>query len=259
MARDDNPHVHLSLLMAGDPAPFVVENPKGASSCVLIADHGGRVIPARLANLGLVGDDLTRHIAWDIGIAGVASVLAGLLDAVAVRQVYSRLVIDCNRNPEEGRAIVEVSDGSAIPGNRALDPALRRARIDEIHAPYQAAIAAAMAARPTPVLVALHSFTPVMAGDARPWHCGVLHMNDSALSNALLARLRAEGDILVGDNEPYAMAGTDYTVPHHAIDKGHPYVEIEIRQDLIADAAGQAAWAARLARLLPQALADVGL
>ncbi len=256
MARDDHPHFPQTLLTASDPAPFVVENGEGASDFVLIADHAGRAIPARLGRLGLEGDNLTRHIAWDIGIAGVGSHLAQRLDAVFVRQVYSRLVIDCNRNPEEDRAIATISDGTAIPGNDGLDTAARRARIAEIHAPYQEAIAAALAARPAPVLVALHSFTPVMAGHVRPWQCGVLHMHDSPLSNALLARLRAEGDLMVGDNAPYAMAGTDYTVPCHAIDRGRPYVEIEIRQDLIADAAGQAAWAARLARLLPLALAD---
>lgn len=243
------------LLGPADPDPVAIDNAAGPARFVLIADHAGEAMPARLGDMGLSVADRARHIALDIGIAGVATRLAALLDAPAIRQTYSRLVIDCNRPPLSPRAIVEESDGSRVPANVGLTDAERTARIAEVHQPYQDTIAAAMAARPAPVLVALHSFTPAMNGHQRPWHSGILHLHDSPLSDVMLALLRAEGDLIVGDNEPYAMHGTDYTVPHHAIARGLPYVEIEIRQDLISDAAGQQAWAERLARLLPQALA----
>ena len=198
-----------------------------------------------------------RHIGWDIGIDGVAEQLGAMLDATTVAQVYSRLVIDCNRAPGSLGSIVKASDGTPVPGNVALTPEAVAARVSSIHAPYQAAVAAALdRIGEGAVLVALHSFTPAMAGIARPWHAGVLHMGDSDFARAMLAALRAEPDLVVGDNQPYAMDGTDYTVPHHAGPRALPYVELEVRQDLITRAAGQAAWAQRLARLLPAALAE---
>jgi len=243
-----------ALLGPGDPAPVVQVNPLGGSRLLLIGDHAGVAVPAALGDLGVPAPEWERHIALDIGVMGLGTALAARLDARFVAQAYSRLVIDCNRAPDAARAIVEESDGTWVPGNAGIGADERRARVEAIHAPYQAAIGAALSGiGPGAALVALHSFTPVMGGEARRWDCGVLHLGDSALSLRVLDALRAEGDLVVGDNEPYRMEGTDYTVPHHAAARGVEYVEIEVRQDLIAGAAGQRAWAERLARVLAAA------
>jgi predicted N-formylglutamate amidohydrolase len=243
-----------ALLGGSDPAPFTVLHPGGNSPYVLIADHAGQRVPAALADLGLPQAELDRHIGWDIGIAGVTRALAGLLDAWAIAQTYSRLVIDCNRPLASPTLMPERSDNTIVPGNVGLSPAQRQQRIDEIHAPYHARIAAELDARaeqlrPT-LLVMMHSFTPQMNDVPRPWHAGVLYHQDTRLAHALLQALRDEGDLVVGDNEPYSVTSTsDYAVPVHGEGRGLLHVELEIRQDLIADAAGQQAWAERLARV----------
>jgi predicted N-formylglutamate amidohydrolase len=247
-----------TLLAADEPAPVRVLREAGASDLLLTADHAGRAIPRRLRRLGVPESELGRHIAWDIGIAGVTERLSGALDVAAVLQTYSRLVIDCNRDPTVASAMPEVSETTPIPGNIGLSEADRAARVREIFAPYHARIAALLdarvAARRRTVLVAMHSFTPVFKGESRSMQVGVLFNRDARLASALLALLRAEGDIEVGENAPYAVTDTsDYGVPVHGEKRGLPHVEIEIRQDLIEDAAGQAAWAARFARLLPAA------
>jgi predicted N-formylglutamate amidohydrolase len=249
-----------ALLSDGDPDPVGIVNPSGRSSFLLIGDHAGRAIPARLGTLGLSEAELGRHIGWDIGIATLGPMLAGTLDAVFIRQTYSRLVIDCNRDPDAPDAIPECSDGTEIPGNLGLDSAGRAARAESIHQPYQAAIGAEIARRDSAgmatILIALHSFTPIMAGAARPWQAGVLHSpGTSDFALRLLATLRRDPGLTVGDNQPYAMDGTDHSVPRHAFAPPRPYAEIEIRQDLIGDEAGAAAWTARLADALRAAAA----
>ena len=242
------------LLGRGDPDPVQVLRATGGSPWLLIADHAGQAVPAALARLGLPQQELDRHIGWDIGIAGVTAQLSGRLDACAILQAYSRLVIDCNRPPDAPGSIVAHSDGTQVPGNAGLDAAARDSRIAEIFRPYHARIEAELDRRaradiPT-ILVAMHSFTPEMGGIARPWHAGVLYQRDARLAHALRDLLLAEGDLVVGDNQPYAVSdATDYAIPVHAERRGLPHVELEIRQDLIADAAGQQAWAERLARL----------
>ena len=195
-----------SLLSPGDPAPVVELRPDGASPFLLIADHAGQAVPAKLDRLGLPQSELDRHIGWDIGIAGTTAQLAERLDACAIAQTYSRLVIDCNRPLDAPGSIVAVSDGTRVPGNAGLDEHERRRRIDGIFAPYHARVEAeldrrAREGRPT-ILVAMHSFTPAMNGSARPWHAGVLYQRDARFAHALLDALRAEGDLVVGDNEP---------------------------------------------------------
>jgi len=250
-----------TLLSPGDPAPFEELRAGGASPFLLIADHAGQAVPAKLGRLGLPQAELDRHIGWDIGIAGTTTRLSALLGAHAILQAYSRLVIDCNRPLHAPSSIAAASDGTAIPGNAGLDDAGRRQRADEIFLPYHAHIEAALEGRarlgrPT-ILVAMHSFTPAMNGDARPWHAGVLYQRDARFAHALLDALRAEGDLVVGDNEPYSVSdATDYAIPVHAETRGLPHVELEIRQDLIADAAGQQAWAERLARLFARLQAE---
>ena len=252
----------MKLLGSEDPAPFSVHNPNGSSPFVLVADHAGQHIPGQLGNLGLPQAELDRHIGWDIGIAGVTGQLAGLLDAFAILQTYSRLVIDCNRPLDSTSSIVSISDGTAVPGNQDLPEDQRTARALEIFAPYHGRITQELDLRSQqpqpPVLIAMHSFTPVFAGEARPWHVGVLYHRDTRLAHALLAALNAEPGLVVGDNQPYSISdGSDFAVPVHGEQRGLLHVELEIRQDLIADVQGQAQWAQRLARILPALLADL--
>jgi predicted N-formylglutamate amidohydrolase len=244
------------LLGDGDPPPVRALRPTGASEFFLTADHAGRAIPRQLGNLGLPESELNRHIAWDIGIARVTEILADALDATAVMQAYSRLVIDCNRHPGWASSIPQISELTAIPGNATIRPAEREARRREIFLPYHQRIADLLdrrkAARRRTVLVAMHSFTPVFKGETRSIDVGILYNRDARLARIMLDLLRAEGDLAVGDNAPYAITeASDYTVPEHGERGGLPHVEIEIRQDLIGDKPGQSAWAARLARLLP--------
>ena len=244
------------LLADDEPAPVRVLGEAGSSDFFLTADHAGRAIPRRLCSLGVSDAERRRHIAWDIGIAGVTERLSALLDATAVLQTYSRLVIDCNRALGHPTSIPEISEATEIPGNRDLGPAEREARRQQIFAPYHDRIATLLDARKAAgrrtVLIAMHSFTPVFKGEPRSVEVGVLYNRDDRLAHIMLDLLRAEGDLVVGDNAPYAITDTsDYTVPTHGERRGLPHVEIEIRQDLVAEPAGQAAWAERLARLLP--------
>ncbi len=248
-----------TLLRPGDPAPVHWLRQDGGSDLLLVVDHAGRAVPAALDRLGLPESEFERHIAFDIGVLGVSRALAEALDATAIAQRYSRLVIDCNRTPGHLTSIAARSDGTAIEANRLCDEAGRAARRDAIFRPYHDAIAAEIdrrTARGQPTaLVAVHSFTPSMSGRDRPWHFGVLTNHDPRFGKALLALMQQEDGLVVGDNEPYALSDLDdYTVPVHGERRGLHQVEIEIRQDLIADPEGERAWARRLARLLPIAL-----
>jgi predicted N-formylglutamate amidohydrolase len=248
--------ITTKLLGPGDPPPVAVRDSGAASPFLLVCDHAGRQVPERLARLGLPDAVFETHIAWDIGALGYASRLAAKLGATLVAQAYSRLVIDCNRDPGHPGSIPDASDRVVIPGNVDLGAADRAARITEIHAPYHAAIAAEverrLAAGRRPLMICAHSFTPRLQDDVRPWHIGVLHGGRSPASEALLGLLRAEGDLVVGDNQPYAMDGTDYTAPVHAWANGLDVVELEVRQNLVADIAGQTGFADLFARLLPR-------
>jgi predicted N-formylglutamate amidohydrolase len=228
-----------TLLSHSDPNPVKKSGISSADApFLLIGDHAGSAIPNALGDLGLAPADRARHIALDIGVEELGPKLAERLGAPFLRQVYSRLVIDCNREPARLDAIPEVSDQTRVSGNSALGDAARQSRIDEVFTPYHRAIAEELDARAAAgretVLVALHSFTPVMNGFARPWEIGILyHKGDTSFALAMLERLRQRPGPVVAANEPYAMDGTDYTVPHHAYPRGLRYVEIEIRQDLI--------------------------
>jgi predicted N-formylglutamate amidohydrolase len=245
-----------ALLLDTEDVPPVREfNTAGRSPFLLICDHYGRLIPRALGDLGLPESELTRHIAWDIGIAGVAEALSKHLDAHLIVQRYSRLVIDCNRPPHVASSIPRISEATTIPGNEGIsrqDAAIRRALIfDPYHRRIDEIIDQRRIANLPTVLVSLHSFTPVYAGIARPWHIGTLYHRDTHLPPLLLKLLRAEADLVVGDNEPYAVSDeTDYTIPVHGEARGLMNTGIEIRQDLISDQAGEKAWAERLARIL---------
>jgi predicted N-formylglutamate amidohydrolase len=251
-----------TLLAIDELAPVTVHNAGGKSPFLLVADHAGNLIPRALGRLGVSEADLQRHIAWDIGIAGLGHLLADALDATLIQQNYSRLVIDCNRPLDAASSIPEISEASSIPGNAALTRAARAARAREIFRPYHQRIEAELDRRKAggraAVLIPLHSFTPVFKGAKRPWHAGVLYNRDPRFAQRLLALLNAEDGLFVGENAPYMVTdATDYTVPVHAERRGLPHVLVEIRQDLIADESGQREWASRLARLLPLAYRQV--
>jgi len=257
-----NSHKSQMLLSADDPPPVSVINPRGASPFLLIGDHAGNAIPSALGSLGLTEEELRRHIAWDIGIAGLGKHLSASLDAAFIHQNYSRLVIDCNRDPRAPDAIPSVSDETPIPGNCGLTEADREARVSAVHLPYQSAIAAELARRDVAgldtILVALHSFTPTMQGAARPWQIGVLHSGgDTRFALSILRRLEARGDLVVGDNQPYAMDGIDHSIPRHAFAARRLYAETEIRQDLLATDEQQAGWSDLLAPLFRDAAAEI--
>ena len=245
------------LLGSEDVPPLLEENAAARSPFLLTCDHYGRSIPRALGDLGLPAGELTRHIAWDVGIAGVADALSKQLGAHLIAQRYSRLVIDCNRPPGAPSSIPRVSEATVIPGNEDLAHEATEARRRQIFDPYHRRISEVIDRRSrdgiATVLVALHSFTPVYAGDARPWHIGTLYHRDTRLPPLLLKLLRAEADLVVGDNEPYAVSDdTDYTIPVHGEARGLMNTGIEIRQDLIADHAGQKLWADRLARIFAE-------
>lgn len=252
-----------SLLLGSTDAPPVLEqNPHGRSPFLLTSDHFGRAIPKSLGDLGLPESELTRHIAFDIGIAGVARALSEHMDAHLVAQRYSRLVIDCNRPFASPSSIPLISEATTISGNEGLAREAVAARRREVFDPYHRRIAEVIDQRlrdgvPT-VLVSLHSFTPVYSGIKRPWHVGTLYQRDTGLPRLLLKALRAQGDLVVGDNEPYAVSNeTDYTIPVHGEARGLMNTGIEIRQDLIDDVAGEAQWAERLAAIFAEIEAEL--
>jgi predicted N-formylglutamate amidohydrolase len=250
--------VVTGLLQAAEPAPVAVIPAGGPlTRAVLCCDHASRRIPRALGDLGLGAADLERHIAWDIGAAALTEQLARLLAAPACLAAYSRLVIDCNRHPDDPTLIPVSSDGTPVGGNAGLTPGARRQRLEALFEPYHAAVAAALTAAGSgavPVLIAIHSFTPILAGQRRPWDVGVLWDTDARLAAPLLAALRAVPGICVGDNQPYSgRAPTGYTTGWHGGRRGLPHVAIEVRQDLLATDEGVGRWA----RLLTAVLAPI--
>lgn len=253
-------HARPDLLLSTEEVPPVIErNEDGASPFLLTADHYGRLFPLALGDLGVSESERERHIAWDIGIAGVAERLSDMLDAHLIAQRYSRLVIDCNRPFDSPSSIPLLSETTEIGGNGGLTREQITMRRDEIFLPYHQHITMALDARardrrPT-ILVALHSFTPVYAGIARPWHIGTLYNRDPRLPHLLRDLLREDLELVVGDNQPYAVSDTtDYTIPVHGEQRGIIHTGIEIRQDLVAKRGGQHEWAERLFHVLSAAL-----
>jgi predicted N-formylglutamate amidohydrolase len=248
-----------SLLEPDEPAPVLVERAGGGSPFLLVADHGDRRFPKATGSLGLPPAELDRHIAYDIGILPVARGVAQALEAPLVAQTYSRLLIDCNRPTHVPQSIPEISETTEIPGNRGLAACARQARIDALFRPYHGAITALLEqrgrARQPTVLIALHSFTPVYMGAARPWHMGLLYNRDGRLARPLLELLAEDAALTVGDQLPYAVDDEhDYTLPVHGEQRGLLHVGVEIRQDLIAETAGQEQWTERIGAVLKQLL-----
>jgi predicted N-formylglutamate amidohydrolase len=227
----------------------------GRSDFLIVADHAGARIPRRLGNLGLPESELKRHIAWDIGALCVARGIAEALDATLLTQNYSRLVIDCNRDPKVASSIPRISELRETPGNLDLGDAAIAARRTEVFEPYHRRIRelidARLAAGRRVILVAQHTMTDIFKGVHREMHAAVLYNRDRRFAGLVLDMLRRERHLTVADNEPYFVSdATDFTIPHHAEARALPHVEIEIRQDLVSDQTGQTEWAARIAQAL---------
>lgn len=251
-----------SLLEADEPPAFTARNLAGTSPCVLLCEHASNRMPRRLGSLGLAAAELERHIAYDIGAAPLAEALARRLDAPLFMTGYSRLVIDCNRPLDVPASMPERSEDTAIPGNRDLAPSLRRLREETLFAPFHAAVAAHLDARQAhgrdSCVVGVHSFTPVYRGRHRPWEAGILYGAARGFARPILEGLAALG-LQVGENEPYSIAADDdYTVPVHGDARGLPALLLEIRQDLLGDAAAVRLWTERLAPLIARAAASLG-
>src|SRR5215212_12254762 len=246
------------------PEPHPVEVVPGSvqSGILILCDHASNAVPPDLSDLGLPESEFGRHIAYDIGAAAVTRSLARRLGAPAILTQFSRLVIDPNRGRDDPTLVMRLSDGAVVPGNAHVDDDEIERRIARFYDPYDTAISAAvdraLRAGHPPCIVAVHSYTPTWRGRPRPWHVGILWDADDRLAAPLLKGLSAEPGLLVGDNEPYDGALSGDTVDRHATRRGLANALIEIRQDLIADAAGAKAWAERFARLLRPLLADPG-
>jgi predicted N-formylglutamate amidohydrolase len=250
--------VTFRLLAADEPAAVLEERRRGSSDFVIVVDHASARIPRRLKDLGLPAAELERHIALDIGALGLARRVAAALDAPLIAQNYSRLVIDCNRDPKVPASIPHLSEWVTIPGNIERSDEELRARRAEIFDPYHEHIRALLDERQAegrrPILVAQHTMTDVYKGERREMHGAVLYNRDRRFAGLVLEGLRREADLLIGDNEPYFVSDeTDYTIPRHGEARGLPHVEIEVRQDLVSGDAGQAAWSRRIAAALRDA------
>lgn len=246
-----------------DPPPFSVLRPRATAPLLLVCDHASNIVPHAYGNLGLSRVQLERHIGWDIGAAEVTRHISDHFRAVAVLSGVSRLVIDCNRPIGHPTSIPAESDGVSVRANRGLTSAEIEARAAAWFHPYHGAIRSQLArierGHEVAALISIHSFTPAMDGKSRPWSVGVLWDRDPRIAIGAIAALRQKGHV-VGDNEPYSGRGGAFTVDTHAADHGRPHVAFEIRQDLVADAAGARFWGRQLCAVLAPLLgsAEVG-
>jgi predicted N-formylglutamate amidohydrolase len=240
---------------------FEIEGADRPGRWLVTCDHATNFVPDWVhgGDLGLPADDMGRHIAYDIGAAGVTRVLAQALNSPAILSRFSRLVCDPNRGEDDPTIMMRLYDGTIIPANRNADADEIEERLQRLHRPYHAAYADLANKIDGPVICAVHSFTPrLRSRDPRPWEIGVLSADDRRLADPFLAACHAQG-WCVGDNEPYAGHLPGDAVDRHALQHGRPNVLIELRQDLIADDAGQTLWAERLAPILNNILAQSGL
>lgn len=245
----------------GDHRPFEIIHGGPRSSLVLLADHATNIVPPAYGDLGLPAAAFSRHIAYDIGIEPLTRALAARLGCHAVLSRFSRLLIDPNRGEDDPTLIMKISDGAIVTGNHPISDEEWQRRILRFHRPYHDAVAETIAAAEkdagkTPLILSLHSFTPFWKGVARPWHAAVLWDTDHRAPRPLIDRLSAAGDLVVGDNEPYDGALKGDTLYRHCMKSGIPHALLEVRQDLIGDAAGVDEWAARLAPIFAGLDAD---
>lgn len=241
--------------------PYEIVAGQGHVRLILLCDHASNRIPAEYGDLGLDASQFERHIAYDIGAASLTRGLAGRLGATAVLSCFSRLLIDPNRGMDDPTLIMRLSDGAVVPGNRDVDAHERALRIARFHQPYHHAIAAAVAETKAqghvPFLVSIHSFTPVWRGWQRPWHVGILWDRDEQVARAMIRGFLAQGDLVVGDNEPYHGALEGDTLNTHGTMAGLPHALIEVRQDLIAAKTGVDEWVERVAKVIEPIMYEV--
>jgi len=252
------------LLEADEPPAFELIERAPQRPALLVCDHASARIPGRLGTLGLPPEALADHIALDIGAAALTRLLSDRLGLPAILGGYSRLVVDCNRRLDDPTAFPEVSDGYQVPGNLNLGDADRRRRAESLYWPYHHRVRDGLATledeAEAPALIAIHSFTPTIGGERRPWQVGVLWDKDPRLPAPLMAGLAADPKLCVGDNEPYSgRHPADFTIDHHAEAEGLPHVSIEVRQDLITTQDGAEEWAARLSAVLAPILDEAAL
>jgi predicted N-formylglutamate amidohydrolase len=252
-----------SLLLIGpdDPPPYVVLHEQGTAPALLVCDHASRAFPRAMQRLGLPELATWQHVAWDIGAGELTRGLANALDAPAVLAGYSRLVADCNRDPQDASVFRQESDGWVVPGNQAVTEGERNARLRGFFEPYHARIETSleeMCVRGVvPLFISVHTFTPVLGGQSRPWHVGVLWDADEPNARRLMAGLSSVDGLVVGDNQPYSgRHPADYTIDHHADRAGLPHLCIEVRQDQVESPAGVELWVRRLSGLIGDMLGD---
>ncbi|MDE4063664.1 N-formylglutamate amidohydrolase [Phaeobacter gallaeciensis] len=233
------------LLGPQDPLPAEVINAASDHPLLLVCEHAGKMVPNALNDLGIAQEDRDSHVFWDIGAEAVTRIMADSLGAPAILQPYSRLVIDCNRPPDAPDAMPEANHGVQVPGNRGLNDAARAARIAEIFDPFQATVERHLKRQPRKIVLSIHSFTPLLTGEPRPWHVGFLFRQDVQTSEHLARFIAdAQPELTIGMNQPYQIDdASDWFVPQHGETSGLPHSLIEIRNDLIGDATGQQAWA----------------
>jgi predicted N-formylglutamate amidohydrolase len=229
------------------------------SRILLVCDHASSFIPPSLGALGLAEADLRSHIAWDIGAASLTVLLAEKLGATAIMAGASRLVVDCNRAPHTCGWMPDISCGIPVPGNLGLNDVEIANRVAHWYDPYHQAIAEASNRLPEPCIIALHSFTPCLANQARPWHVGILWNQDGRMAVPLIESFSRFDDVHVGDNQPYSGQLLNYTLDRHAAANNLPHVSIEVRQDLIGEDAGAKRWAELTFQALEPILTDLGL
>jgi predicted N-formylglutamate amidohydrolase len=241
--------------------PYHIFGEDRPSRWLVTCDHATNRVPPDLGGcLGIAPEDMARHIAYDVGAAGMSHRLAELLDAPFIMSDFSRLVIDPNRGEDDPTLLMRLYDGTIIPGNRHVCEAEIERRLNAYYRPYHTALATLAARRPDTMILAIHSFTRQLKGrDLRPWHVGVLFAEDTRLSDLVVARFKAESDLVVGENEPYGGHLEGDSIDRHAIKPGRPNVLIEVRNDLIESEHDQIAWAERLAPILETAAQDAGL
>ncbi|MEQ9259719.1 MAG: N-formylglutamate amidohydrolase [Roseovarius sp.] len=242
--------------------PFEIEGAERPARWLITCDHATNHVPACVGggSLGLSEADMARHIAYDVGAAGLARGLGVHLNAPVILTRFSRLVIDPNRGEDDPTVLMKLYDGTIIPANRHAGPEERERRLNRFYRPYHSALAALAARRPDTIILAIHSFTPQLKGRApRPWHVGVLYAADERLTRPLIQRLHEEADLCVGANEPYGGHLPGDSIARHAIAHQRPNALVELRNDLIETPEQQAAWAARLAPILEEAAERAGV
>jgi predicted N-formylglutamate amidohydrolase len=242
---------------------YEIIGPDRPARWLITCDHASNAVPDWVngGDLGLPHADMGRHIAFDLGAAGLTRALTAVLDAPAILSRFSRLVIDPNRGEDDPTLLMKLYDGTIIPANRHAGPEELSLRMERLYHPYHAALAGLAARRADTVICAIHSFTPQLRGrPPRPWQIGILYSHlDERLALPLIDRLRSEPDLTVGDNEPYAGHLPGDAIDRHALQTGRPNILIELRQDLIANARDQEDWAARLTPILQSVLKETGL